>query len=141
MERPQLAAPEVDHQKIRGARVLVVDDNFLNVEIVGFLLDQAGLQTFTAVNGLEAVVAVTEAVERFDIVLMDIQMPVMDGLEATRIIRQQWSSQELPVVAMTAMTLPEVREQCLKAGMNDYLAKPFDILDLDNKLIRWIKHN
>jgi CheY-like chemotaxis protein len=139
VERIQVAAPEIDHPGITGARILVVDDNLVNVEIVRRLLDRAGIQVTTAVNGLEAVAAVTQAVEPFDVVLMDVQMPVMDGLEATRIIRQQKSAEELPVIAFTAMALPEDQDTCLKSGMNDHLAKPTDILDLYDKLIRWIR--
>ena len=134
-----MANAELDLQSIKGARVLVVDGNFGNVEIVSFLLDQAGLQITTAANGREAVYAVTQAVEPFDVVLMDIMMPEMDGREATRIIRQRWSAEELPVIAVTALTLPEDRDLCLTAGMNDHLAKPFNIRDLDDKLIRWIR--
>jgi PAS domain S-box-containing protein len=133
--RPAVA----DLQCIRGARVLVVEDNLINREIAELLLAQAGLKGTTAANGREAVAKVVQTVDPFDIILMDIEMPVMDGYEATRLIRQQWSREELPIIAMTAYTLSTERDQCLNVGMNDHLAKPFDVPDLHNKLVQWIR--
>ena len=107
-----------------GERVLVVDDNEVNLMIAGELLSQAGLQVETAENGALAL----EWVQRgdFDLVFMDMQMPVMDGLEATRRIRGLPGKAHLPIVAMTANALAADRDLCLQAGMNDVLTKPIE---------------
>ena len=120
----------------RGARVLVVEDNEINQEITVELLTAAGLAVSVAANGVEALAALTR--ERFDLVLMDIQMPEMDGYEATRRIRLQEAHRDLPILAMTAHAMSGDRERCLQAGMNDHLTKPIDIEALHRALVRWI---
>jgi len=116
---------------LSGARILAVDDNEVNLQIARELLEDIGLQVDVALNGQEAVQRVR--VTGYDLVLMDMQMPVMDGLEATRAIRSMPGRASLPIVAMTANAMNHDRDQCLAAGMNDFLAKPIDpelLLDL-----------
>ena len=121
---------------IRGARVLLVDDTPLNREIALHLLTEAGLSVDTAENGAQAV----ELVERgnYDLVLMDIQMPVMDGLEATRRIRSIPALRGLPIVAMTAMAMPEDWHISRDAGLDEHLIKPIDPKQLFDTLSRRI---
>lgn len=120
----------------QGARVLLVEDNSLNQEIVTELLESAGLFVDIANHG-------AEAMERFgsgihELVLMDIQMPVMDGLEATKQIRALPSGANIPIIAMTANAFEEDRQACILAGMNDFLPKPFKPELLYNCLAKWI---
>lgn len=114
-----------DRAMLVGTRLLLVEDNDINREVAGDLLTRRGASVDFAVNGHEALAAVAR--ERYDLVLMDVQMPVMDGLEATREMRRQPELAELPIVAMTASVLPEDRATCLAAGMNDFVAKPIDV--------------
>ncbi|MEJ2158697.1 MAG: response regulator, partial [Desulfobacteraceae bacterium] len=107
---------------LHGLRVLVVDDKKINQKIVSNLLQKKGVRISTADNGREALAALDR--ETFDMVLMDIQMPEMDGLEATRAIRKDDRFNSLTVIAMTAHALAGDREKCFQAGMNDYLSKP-----------------
>jgi signal transduction histidine kinase/DNA-binding response OmpR family regulator/HPt (histidine-containing phosphotransfer) domain-containing protein len=123
-------------ESIRGARVLLVEDNELNREVAKGLLDDAPVTVIAAENGEEAIRMLNES--RYDIALMDMQMPVMDGLTATRIIRQNPRFKDLPIVAMTANAMASDREKCLEAGMNDHLAKPIDPDQLFEALRRWI---
>ncbi|MBF0582595.1 MAG: response regulator, partial [Magnetococcales bacterium] len=122
--------------RIRGARVLLVDDQLINQQIAYELLTQVGLQVNCANNGAEAVAQVQQ--ESYDLVLMDIQMPVMDGLEATAAIRRLGPHQTVPIVAMTAHAMRGDRERSLAAGMNDHLPKPIDRDLLYAVLSRWI---
>jgi signal transduction histidine kinase/CheY-like chemotaxis protein/HPt (histidine-containing phosphotransfer) domain-containing protein len=115
-------AKEVAKDLLANCRILLVEDNETNLQLARELLEQVGLEVVTAANGLEAV-AMT-AKERFDGILMDIQMPVMDGLTATREIRKASSPRELPIMAMTANAMSTDREECMAAGMNDHIAKP-----------------
>ncbi len=128
-----------DLNVIMGARVLLVEDHPINQQIAQVQLTHAGLQVTVAGNGREAVELTMSSVPPFDLVLMDIQMPVMDGYEATRRIRRKYSPEELPILAMTAYALAEERQKCLEAGMNDHLAKPIETAELHAKLCRWIK--
>ncbi|MCM0045358.1 MAG: response regulator, partial [Burkholderiaceae bacterium] len=123
----------------RGARVLLVDDNEINREIASEILDGVGLSVQTATNGQEALDLL--AAEAVDLVLMDIQMPVMDGLQATRAIRQQPALAHLPVIAMTANAFEEDRQICLDAGMNGYLTKPVSPDSLYKLLAEFIPHD
>ena len=109
---------------LRGARILAVDDNEVNLQIARELLEDIGLQVDLAANGHEALQKVRSTA--YDLVLMDMQMPVMDGLEATRAIRAMPGRASLPIVAMTANAMAQDRDQCLAAGMNDFLSKPID---------------
>ncbi len=118
-----------------GARILLVEDNLLNQQLMLDLLRGHQLQVEVAGNGREAVSAVEH--KPFDLVLMDIQMPEMDGLEATRRIRMQFA--KLPIVAMTANVMAEDRRRCAEAGMNDFLGKPIDMAEVATVLARWIK--
>jgi two-component system, sensor histidine kinase and response regulator len=122
---------------IAGARILLVEDNDLNQEMATELLRQDGFVVDLADNGAMAVEKVQQTV--YDLVLMDMQMPVMDGVTATCAIRNLPPYEELPIVAMTANAMVGTREQCLDCGMNDHLAKPIDPDALREKLIRWIK--
>ena len=119
-----------------GASVLVVEDNEINQEVAKEILSKFGLEVHMANNGQEAI----EFLQRMpvDLVLMDVQMPVMDGLTATRLIRQQKQFDRLPIIAMTAHAMPEDQKQCLDAGMNDYLTKPIDVQALSRVLARWL---
>ncbi len=118
-------------------RILVAEDNPVNQKVITKVLTNMGYEVAVAVNGEEAVARMMEG--RFDAVLMDCQMPVMDGFEATEQIRQLQSSRErTPIIALTANALAGERARCLEAGMDDYLSKPIDTEDLRNKLARWI---
>ncbi len=133
-EGPPAGAPT---QVMAGARVLVVEDNEINREVLTQLLSQYGLRIAVAQHGAAAVHKVES--ERFDLVFMDVQMPVMDGLEATRRIRAlPGRPGTVPIVAMTANALIGDRELCLEAGMNDYVSKPVDPVMLDEKLRQWL---
>jgi two-component system sensor histidine kinase/response regulator len=131
------AGPTVELGQIRGARVLLVEDNELNREVALGLLEDAHLAIETAENGQVAVRMVAE--HEYDLVLMDMQMPVMDGLAATRAIRLKPQFRSLPIIAMTANVMESDREKCTEAGMNDHLAKPIDPEALFAALLRWIK--
>jgi len=123
--------------RIRGAHLLVVEDNALNQEVAMELLSSAGFAVDLAENGERAVSQVQAA--DYDLIFMDMQMPVMDGISATRAIRALPGRAELPIVAMTANAMSADRERCLAAGMNDHLAKPIDPDGLWAMLLRWIK--
>jgi len=119
-----------------GRRILLCEDNPINQEVALSLLADAGLQTTVASNGREAVELA--AAGGHDLILMDMQMPVMDGLEACRQIRQLPQGRELPIIAMTANAFADDRERCLAAGMNDFLAKPVNPAALYRCLHHWL---
>jgi signal transduction histidine kinase/DNA-binding response OmpR family regulator/HPt (histidine-containing phosphotransfer) domain-containing protein len=125
-------------QPIRGARLLLVEDNEINQQVAQELLEQAGFLVDIANHGQEAL-DMLEA-RAYDCVLMDVQMPVMDGFAATGRIREQPRFQDLPVLAMTANATVEDREKALKAGMNDHIAKPINPGALFSALLRWVEH-
>ncbi|MFN3078098.1 MAG: response regulator, partial [Alphaproteobacteria bacterium] len=106
----------------RGTHVLLVEDNEINQQVARELLEEEGITVQIAANGQEAVDAVSSA--RFDVVLMDVQMPVMDGYEASRTIRADARFASLPILAMTANAMTGDREKCIDAGMNDHISKP-----------------
>jgi len=122
---------------IKGARILLVEDNDLNQEVAIELLTDAGFVVDLAENGQSALDKVRAA--HYDIVLMDMQMPVMDGETATREIRKEARFKDLPVVAMTANAREGDRDRCLAAGMNDHVAKPIEPEDLWQALLKWVR--
>ena len=125
-------------QYLSGARILVVEDNSINQQIMTELLEHIGLTVELAGNGQEAV-SMVAASAPFDAVLMDLQMPVMDGYEATRLIRQERSSEELPIIAITAHSMADERERCLASGMNSHVSKPINPDELYKNLVQWVK--
>ena len=121
-------------------KVLVVEDNLINQELVVDYLDGSPCQLILAQDGRAAVECFYE--QRFDAVLMDCHMPAMDGFQATRILREmenQFSWRRTPIIAVTAHALKHDRSQCLAAGMDDYLSKPFSRSELLEKLRHWTK--
>ncbi|MCP4752363.1 MAG: response regulator, partial [Proteobacteria bacterium] len=124
-------------KSIVGANVLLVEDNAINREVATELLRQAGMTVVTATNGREGLKAVES--RPFDLVLMDIQMPEMDGIVATESIRRDERYKNLPIVAMTAHAMSGDREKSLAAGMNDHLTKPINPEELYDALLRWIE--
>ena len=132
--------------KVRGARILLVEDNEINQQVAREILGQEGFIIETADNGKFAVEAIRNggirsdfySDEGWDIVLMDLQMPVMDGYEAVEIIRKDPEFNELPIIAMTADAMSGVQERVIKAGMNDYLTKPIESDNLWKVLTKWI---
>ncbi|QDK35457.1 response regulator [Sphingomonas sp. IC081] len=140
MEGSALAGPiaPVVSPRLRGLRVLLVEDNEINREIGTELLRDAGLEVDCAADGLAACARVEARQGAYAAILMDVQMPEMDGLEATRVIRRRWPVEQLPIIAMTAHAYEEERQRCLAAGMNDHVAKPVDPAVLMRTLERWL---
>ncbi len=122
---------------LKGARILLAEDNALNQEVATEVLKSFGISVDIANNGKEAVEAV--ACSGYDLVLMDVQMPVMGGYEATRLIRREERFIGLPIIAMTAHAMKGIREDCLAAGMNDYVSKPIDPAHLFATMKKWLK--
>ena len=142
--QPEAARPLITHQTLteaarQHARLLVAEDNPVNQMVVLSLLKRLGYHADTVANGNEAV----KALQRipYDLVLMDCQMPEMDGFEATRLIRKAETKTLNPMIAIVALTAHAMqgdRERCLEAGMDDYLTKPIKPTDLANMLERWL---
>ena len=122
---------------IRGARILLVEDNEINQEVAVEILQGAGLIVDVANNGKEGVQAALE--NAYDLILMDIQMPVMGGMEATQKIRETKTAATLPIIAMTAHAMSGDREKSLKAGMQEHVTKPINPPELFKALVQWIK--
>jgi CheY-like chemotaxis protein len=120
-------------------RILLAEDNVVNQKLAIRLLEQMGYRADLASNGIEAV----ESLERqiYDVILMDVQMPEMDGLEATRLIRKLMGAVQPHIIAMTANAMEGDREMCIAAGMNDYISKPIRINDLVDALMRAERKN
>ncbi|MDN2679114.1 MULTISPECIES: response regulator [unclassified Janthinobacterium] len=125
-----------DERALRGAWLLLVEDNEVNQEVAQHILNDAGIRVDIAGNGAIALAKIEE--NAYDGVLMDCQMPVMDGYQATRKLRQDPRYSNLPVIAMTANAMVGDKEKCLDAGMNDFIAKPIDVAQLFGTLARWI---
>jgi CheY-like chemotaxis protein len=126
-----------DKEALRGMRILVAEDNKINQMIVRELLSSAGIEVTLADNGIKALEKLQEGI--FDLVLMDIQMPEMDGLTATAQIRSDSRYENLPILAMTANAGAEFAAESLRAGMNDHLTKPVDVKKLYGALKKWRK--
>jgi CheY-like chemotaxis protein len=124
--------------RIRNARILVVEDSIANQTLARDLLKHAGCHVDLAGNGMEAIQAIRNAATPYDAVLMDLQMPIMDGLEATTLIREELSLNGLPIIATTANVGKKELERCLAAGANDCLPKPFHIHELYAVMVRWV---
>ena len=118
--------------------VLVVDDEPMNIEIASCMMKNVGLCVDTAADGEKAIAMVRES--SYAVILMDMQMPNLDGLEATRRIRQIAHYRDTPILAMTANAFVEDRQRCLEAGMNDFLGKPFDPEMMFSSLLAWLEH-
>ncbi|MBC7901900.1 MAG: response regulator [Gemmatimonadaceae bacterium] len=123
---------------VRGLKILLVEDNHMNQKLALAILHDLGVQPTLAENGAVAITSLSE--NEYDLILMDIQMPGMDGYEAVRIIRKE-KEIKTPIVAMTAHALPGERENCIRLGMNDYLSKPFSEKELIAKIQRWTPNN
>gem|GEM_PF-1598897 len=128
--------PQAVQDSLAGRHLLVVEDEAINREIALELLREYGLTADTAENGEQALELIGK--QHYDLVLMDMQMPKMDGLEATRQIRRQAQLASLPIIAMTANAFAEDRERCIAAGMNDFLSKPVEPDDLKVLLLRYL---
>jgi signal transduction histidine kinase/CheY-like chemotaxis protein len=125
------------HAALRGARLLLVEDNAINRELALDLLSNAGIEVQVAGDGREALDILSRG--SFDGVLMDCQMPVMDGFTAARAIRQRPQWRDLPVIAMTANAMVGDREKVIAAGMNDHIAKPIKVDEMFATLVRWVR--
>jgi signal transduction histidine kinase/DNA-binding response OmpR family regulator/HPt (histidine-containing phosphotransfer) domain-containing protein len=126
-----------DINSLRGAQILLAEDNIINQQVARETIESEGLQVFIANNGKKAVSMLAEG--DFDAILMDIQMPEMDGYEATRLIRENAQYDALPIIAMTAHAMSGDKEKCLAAGMNDYITKPIEVEQLFATLKKWVK--
>jgi PAS domain S-box-containing protein len=124
-------------KELQGIKVLVAEDNLINQQVAQEILTQAGMQVTIANNGLEAIDMAQQ--EKFDVILMDMQMPVMDGVTATMAITRLEDYKDIPIIAMTANAMEVDREECFKAGMVDHVPKPVDPEDLFASLLRWVK--
>jgi two-component system sensor histidine kinase/response regulator len=145
-QRITLAAKQetqpLEGKALAGARILLVEDNEINQDVAQGTLGHLGIEVTITYNGQEAIEVLHAALNAgtlFDAVLMDCQMPVLDGYEATRILRREPHFAELPIIAMTANAMAGDREKCLAAGMNDYVTKPIIFDDLFSTLTRWLK--
>ena len=127
----------ITENRFKNARILLADDNSTNAGMISSYLEHLGYQVTTVGDGVEAVAAALRATP--DIILMDIQLNSMDGLEATRRIRSNPGLSETPIIALTALAMPGDRERCLEAGINDYLSKPLGVKELHQIIQSWLK--
>ncbi|MFN0301126.1 MAG: ATP-binding protein [Burkholderiales bacterium] len=116
--------------------ILLAEDNAINQRVAARMIERIGHRVVIAADGMEAVIALADT--HVDLVLMDMQMPVMDGLESTKTIRAGKLDKRIPIIALTANALPGDRQRCIDAGVDDYLAKPFDLGKLQAMLERWL---
>jgi signal transduction histidine kinase len=130
---------QTDHNIVTPWLVLLVEDNEANIDTVSSYLQVKGYRTIVARNGLEAIDFTRQ--EQPDLILMDIQMPTMDGLEAIAHLRDQSESSSIPIIALTALAMEGDRERCLAAGANDYLTKPVQLRQLNLKIQEWLNSN
>ncbi|BDM65855.1 hypothetical protein NFHSH190041_33070 [Shewanella sp. NFH-SH190041] len=135
---PAATEPQPPAEAEHKGLVLLVEDNFINQQVASELLKSGGYDVVVADNGQAALDMIDS--QPFDAVLMDIQMPVMDGLTATRELRKRYSAEQLPVIAMTAHAMSGDREKSLAAGMNAHITKPIELNELFETLSHWIKH-
>lgn len=133
--RAPAAGTSAHAAQLSGLRVLLAEDNEINQEVACEILGRAGIQVAIAHHGADAVAQADPA--HFDLILMDMQMPELDGIEATRRIRELMTAQQLPIIAMTANVLSSDIQRCLDAGMQDHIAKPIDVDQLYQTLARW----
>ncbi|MBI2416533.1 MAG: response regulator [Ignavibacteriales bacterium] len=128
-------------ERIKGARVLLTEDNEINQQVATELLEAAGFIVEIANHGMESVEKVFNSgtPSKYDIILMDLQMPVMDGYTATREIRKSKASEEIPIVAMTADAMTGIKEKCIDCGMQGFVSKPIDPDEMFGALVKWIK--
>jgi CheY-like chemotaxis protein len=124
-------------RNFRGARLLLAEDDLFNQDVMLELLSETGMVVDVADNGKDALDKMLA--NDYALVLMDVQMPVMDGLTAARHIRQQTGKAQMPILALTAQALEEDRKLCMEAGMNDYLSKPVDPDMLYAVLLHWLQ--
>jgi PAS domain S-box-containing protein len=134
----QTALPQDDLLRLTGSQVLLVEDHPMNRQLLQALLAKLGIHTATAENGVQALDCLDNAPDRFDAVLMDVQMPVMDGIQATLRIREDARFANLPIIAVTANAMSDERALCIASGMQDYLSKPVNRQALHEVLLRWI---
>jgi PAS domain S-box-containing protein len=133
-----MVSVEPAQSEIKPLRILVAEDQPVNLKLLVRILERLGYAADTAENGAEAVQAISR--QRYDVVLMDLQMPVMDGIAATRRIHELVAADQLPVIiAVTAFARDEDKQMCLEAGMNDFLAKPISLNDVQKILQRWVQ--
>ena len=125
-----------DLSLLQSARILIVEDNVINQRLMIEVFKEADILIDIAQDGEKAVQAVFE--KSYDAVLMDVQMPVLDGFEASRLIRENPDYKDLPIIAMTANAMKGDRERCLEAGMNDYISKPIEVEKMMRTLVRWV---
>jgi CheY-like chemotaxis protein len=136
---PQAAEPPLEElrRQFAGTRILVVEDDPVNLEVLDFLLQQAGLSADLAHDGQESVEKARQG--GYAMILMDVQMPVMGGMEATRAIRQLPGTANIPILALTANAFDEDRTACLAVGMNDHIGKPVEPDALCRIMLRWLQ--
>ena len=139
------AGPE-QYADLKGFRVLLVEDNELNIIIAEEFLHEVGIETTTAMNGQEGIARIEEAFKDghrppFDLVLMDLQMPIMDGYEAAKRLRYNPDYNDMPIVAMTAHAMEDERQRCLDCGMNEHLTKPINVMELYATLRHFLVRN
>ena len=152
-KKPEIILPKGEGDtdvRLSRPRVLIAEDNAINALLARRVVEKAACEAIVVANGIEAVAAVARSrensAERFDMVLMDVFMPGLDGIRATKAIKELFAGERCdathraapPIVALTANAFAEDRQRCLEAGMDDYLAKPFDVQDLQQVLRRWI---
>ncbi|RJP61488.1 MAG: response regulator [Candidatus Auribacter fodinae] len=124
-----------DELACKGTRVLLAEDNPINQKLIGLLLKNIGCEVDIASNGQEAIDLLRK--NTYHVVLMDLQMPVISGTEAAKIIRSEMNNRRIPIIALTASVVPEDKLRSLEAGMNDFLSKPIDAQQLKEKVARW----
>jgi CheY-like chemotaxis protein len=118
-------------------RILIVEDNMDTYELVRFILEKNGYETFLAMNGRDGVNAASK--QSPDLIIMDLSMPEMDGWTATRIIKNAEKTSSIPLIALTAHVLPGDRQRALDAGCDDYIPKPMDLMELLETVDRWMR--